>query len=116
MVTIKNMYPLPRIDDLMDHLVGACMFSKIDLRSSYHHIRVKLENIPIITFKTHYGHYEYSNIVLGVTNASRVFMESMNKIFNSYLDQYVIVFIDYILVYSSSEEERAEHLRILLQT
>ncbi|GAU16878.1 hypothetical protein TSUD_368270 [Trifolium subterraneum] len=92
--TIKNNYPLPRIDDLMDQLVGACVFSKIDLR---------------------YGHYEYKVMPFGVTNAPGVFMEYMNRIFHSFLDQFVVVFIDDILVYSKSEEEHKEHLRIVLQ-
>ncbi|CAJ2644645.1 unnamed protein product [Trifolium pratense] len=114
-VTIKNKYPLPRIDDLMDQLVGACVFSKIDLRSGYHHIRVKTEDIPKTAFRTRYGHYEYSVMPFGVTNAPGVFMEYMNRIFHSFLDKFVVVFIDDILVYSKSEEEHKEHLRIVLQ-
>jgi hypothetical protein len=115
-VTIKNRYPLPRIDDLMDQLVGACVFSKIDLRSGYHQIRVKAEDIPKTAFRTRYGHYEYSVMPFGVTNAPGVFMEYMNRIFHSYLDKFVVVFIDDILVYSKTEEEHAEHLRIVLKT
>ncbi|CAJ2642459.1 unnamed protein product [Trifolium pratense] len=114
-VTIKNKYPLPRIDDLMDQLVGACVFSKIDLRSGYHQIRVKTEDIPKTVFRTRYGHYEYSVMPFGVTNAPGVFMEYMNRIFHSFLDKFVVVFIDDILVYSKSEEEHKEHLRIVLQ-
>jgi len=114
-VTIKNRYPLPRIDDLMDQLVGAEVFSKIDLRSGYHHIKVKAEDISKIAFRTRYGHYEYSFMPFGVTNAPGVFMDIMNRIFHPYLDQFVVVFIDDILVYSKSEEEHAEHLRIVLQ-
>ncbi|CAJ2636548.1 unnamed protein product [Trifolium pratense] len=114
-VTIKNKYPLPRIDDLMDQLVGACVFSKIDLRSGYHRIRVKTEDIPKTAFRTRYGHYEYSVMPFGVTNARGVFMEYMNRIFHSFLDKFVVVFIDDILVYSKSEEEHKEHLRIVLQ-
>lgn len=109
------MCSLTRIDDLMDHLVGACVFSKIDLRSSYHQIRVKFEDILKIVFMTHYGHYEYSIMYFGVTNVLGVFMEYMNGIFNPYLDQFVVVFIYYILVYSKSNEEHVEHLRIVLQ-
>jgi hypothetical protein len=114
-VTIKNKYLLPRIDDLMDQLVGACVFSKIDLRSGYHQIRVKPEDIPKTAFRTRYGHYEYAVMPFGVSNAPGVFMEYMNRIFHSYLDQFVVVFIDDILVYSKSEAEHAEHLKIVLQ-
>jgi len=114
-VTIKNRYPLPRIDDLMDQLVGAEVFSKIDLRSGYHQIRVKAEDISKTAFRMRYGHYEYSVMPFGVTNALGVFMEYMKKIFHPYLDQFVVVFIYDILVYSKSEEEHAEHLSIVLQ-
>ncbi|GAU51584.1 hypothetical protein TSUD_414280 [Trifolium subterraneum] len=113
--TIKNKYPLPRIDDLMDQLVGACVFSKIDLRSGYHQIRVKTEDVPKTAFRTRYGHYEYTVIPFGVTNAPGVFMEYMNRIFHSFLDKFVVVFIDDILIHSKSEEEHKEHLRIALQ-
>ncbi|XP_050916491.1 uncharacterized protein LOC127131619 [Lathyrus oleraceus] len=113
-VTIKNKYPLPRIDDLMDQLVGACVFSKIDLRSGYHQIKVKDEDIQKTAFRTRYGHYEYSVMPFGVTNAPGVFMEYMNRIFHTYLDHFVVVFIDDILIYSKSEEEHKEHLRLVL--
>ncbi|MCH82353.1 retrotransposon protein, partial [Trifolium medium] len=105
-VTIKNKYPLPRIDDLMDQLMGACVFSKIDLRSGYHQIRVKAEDVPKTAFEMRYGRYEYSVMPFGVTNAPDVFMEYMNRIFHSYLDQFVVVFIDDILIYSKSEEKK----------
>ncbi|GAU49377.1 hypothetical protein TSUD_177260 [Trifolium subterraneum] len=114
-VTIKNKYPLPSIDDLMDQLVGAHLFSKIDLRSGYHQIRVKIEDIPKTAFRTRYDHYEYTVMPFGVTNALGVFMEYMNKIFHSLLDKFVIVFIDDILIYSKSEEEHKGHLGIVLQ-
>jgi len=114
-VTIKNKYPLPRIDDMMDQLTGACVFSKIDLRSGYHQIQVKTEDVPKTAFRTRYGHYEYSVMPFGVSNAPGVFIEYMNRIFQPYLDHFVVVFIDDILVYSKSEEEHAEHLRVILQ-
>jgi len=85
-VTIKNRYPLPRIDDLMDQLVGAKVFSKIDLRSGYHQIKVKDEDMQKTAFRTRYGHYEYKVMPFGVTNAPGVFMEYMNRIFHEYLD------------------------------
>lgn len=86
-VTIKNKHPLPRINDLIDQLVGVCMFNKINLRSGYHQIHVKLDDVLNTAFKTRYGHYEYTLILFGVSNALGVFMEYMNIIFNSYLDQ-----------------------------
>lgn len=115
-VTIKNKYPLSRIDDLMDQLVGACVFSKIDLQSGYHQIRVKSDDIPKIAFRTRFGHYEYLVMSFGVSNVSGVFMECMNKIFLPYLDQFVVVFIKDILVYTKSDEEHVEHLRAVFQT
>ncbi|GAU45204.1 hypothetical protein TSUD_139090 [Trifolium subterraneum] len=104
-----------RIDDLMDQLVGACVFSKIDLRSGYHQIRVKMEDVPKTAFRTRYGHHEYTVMPFGVMNAPGVFMEYMNRIFHSFLGKFVVVFIDDILVYSKSEEEHKENLRIVLQ-
>lgn len=89
-MTIKNKYPLPRIDDLMDQLVRDRVFSKIDLSSGYHHFRVKDDDIPKTDFRTRYGHYEYSVMPFGVSNAPGVFMEYMNCIFHAYLDQFVI--------------------------
>nr|KYP51271.1 Retrovirus-related Pol polyprotein from transposon 17.6 [Cajanus cajan] len=115
-VTIKNKYPLPGIDDLMDQLVGACVFSKIDLRSGYHQIRVKGEDVPKKTFRTRYGHYEYLVMPFGVKNAPAIFMDYMNRIFHPYLDKFVVVFIDDILVYSKTKEEHEEHLKVVLQT
>lgn len=105
-VTIKNKYPLPRIDNRMDQLVGVCVFSKIDLRSGYHQSRVKLGDFPKTTFRTRYGHYEYIVMLFGVSNVPGVFMEYMNQTFHPYLDEFVVVFIDDILIYSKSDEEK----------
>jgi len=113
-LTIKNKYPLPRIDHLLDQLRGAAVFSKIDLRSRYHQILVRPEDVQKTAFRSRYGHYEYVVMPFGVTNAPTIFMDYMNRIFRPYLDQFVVVFIDDILIYSESREEHAEHLRLVL--
>jgi len=115
-VTIKNKYPLPRIDDLFDQFCGVKVFSKLDLRSRYHQLKVKKEDIPKMTFRTRYGHYEFLVMPFGVANAPAIFMDLMNRVFSSFLDKFVVIFIDNILIYSKDEEEHAEHLRIVLQT
>ncbi|KAL4026661.1 hypothetical protein IC575_015098 [Cucumis melo] len=115
-VTVKNRYPLPRIDDLFDQLQGATVFSKIDLRSGYHQLRIKDEDIPKTAFRSRYGHYEFIVMSFGLTNAPAVFMDLMNRVFREFLDTFVIVFIDDILIYSKTEAEHEEHLRMVLQT
>src|SRR5881394_3393689 len=114
-VTVKNKYPLPNIDILFDQLAGAKVFSKIDLRSGYHQIRVREEDIPKITFSTRYGLYEYLVMSFGLTNAPAFFMYLMNLVFMTKLDVCVVVFIDDILVYSKNEEDHAKHLQLILE-
>ncbi|KAA3488076.1 reverse transcriptase [Gossypium australe] len=114
-VTVKNKYLLPRIDDLFDQLKRALVFSKIDLRSGYYQLRVRESNIPKTVFRTRYDHYEFLVMPFGLTNAPAVFMDLMNRVFRPYLDWFVVVFIDDILIYSRDETEHAEHLRLVLQ-
>jgi hypothetical protein len=114
-VTIKNKYPLPRIDILFDQLAGAKVFSKIDLHSGYHQIKIHPEDIPKTALPTRYGLYEYLVMSFGLTNAPAHFMYLMNSVFMSELDNFVVVFIDDILVYFKNEEEHEQHLRIILQ-
>jgi hypothetical protein len=114
-VTIKNKYRLPIIEDLFDQLRGANMFSKIDLRSGYHQLRIQPSDIPKTIFITKYGLYEYTVMSFGLTNVPAFFMYLMNNVFMDYLDKFVVVFIDDILIYSQSEEEHVDYLRMVLQ-
>jgi hypothetical protein len=114
-VTIKNKYPLLRINILFDQLAGAQVFSKIDLHSVYHQIKIRAEDVPKTTFTTRYGLFEYLVMSFGLTNTPAHFMYLMNFVFMSELDKFVVVFIDDILIYSRSMEEHEEHLRIVLQ-
>jgi hypothetical protein len=113
-LTIKNKYPLPRIDLLFDQLVGAKIFSKIDLRSGYHQIRVRPKDIPKMAFTTRYGLYEYLVMSFELVNARVHFTYLMNSMFMPELDKFVVVFINDLLIYSKSKEEHATHLRVVL--
>ncbi|KAA0032554.1 DNA/RNA polymerases superfamily protein [Cucumis melo var. makuwa] len=115
-VTIRNKYPLPRVDDLFDQLRGAALFSKIDLKSGYHQLKVRESDIAKTAFRTRYEHYEFRLMSFDLTNVPAVFMDLMNRIFHQYLDQFMIMFIDDILVYSIDRGAHEEHLRIVLQT
>nr|GEX30474.1 putative reverse transcriptase domain-containing protein [Tanacetum cinerariifolium] len=114
-LTVKNCYPLPRIDDLFDQLQGSSVYSKIDLRSGYHQLRVQEEDIPKIAFRTRYGYYKFKVMPFGLTNAPAVFIDLMNRVCKPYLDKFVIVFIDDILIYSKDEKEHEEHLKAILE-
>jgi len=104
-VTIKNRYPLPRIDDLFDQLKGAKVFSKNDLRLGYYQMQIKGQDVPKTAFRTRYGHFEFLVLPFGLTNAPALFMDLMNRVFQPYFDKFVVIFIDDILVYSKSYEE-----------
>nr|GFC41488.1 putative reverse transcriptase domain-containing protein [Tanacetum cinerariifolium] len=114
-LTIKNRYPLPRIDDLFDQLQGSQYFSKIDLLFGYHQLRVCEEDIPKTAFRTRYGHFEFTVMPFSLTNAPTVFMDLINRVCRPYLDKFVIVFIDDILIYSNSKEEHEVHLKLILE-
>ncbi|GJZ43170.1 putative reverse transcriptase domain-containing protein [Tanacetum coccineum] len=115
MLILKNRYPLPRIDDLFDQLLGSRVYSKIDLRSGYHQLRVREEDIPKTAFRTRYGHYEFQVMSFGLTNAPAVFMDLMNQVCKPYLDRFVIVFVDDILIYSKRRKENEGHLKLILR-
>ena len=114
-VTIKNKYPLPRIDDLFDQLKGAKYFSKIDLRSGYFQLKIKESDIPKTAIVTRYGQFEFTVMSFGLTNAPAYFMNLMNKVFMDELDKFVVVFINDILIYSKSVQEHEQHLRVVLE-
>ncbi|GJX62675.1 putative reverse transcriptase domain-containing protein [Tanacetum coccineum] len=114
-LTVKNRYPLPRINNLFDQLQGSIVYSKIDFRSGYHQLRVSEEDIPKTAFKTRYGHYEFQVMPFGLMNAPTVFMDLMNRVCKPYLDKFVIIFIDDILIYSRNKKEYEEHLKAILE-
>nr|GEY60894.1 retrotransposon protein, putative, Ty3-gypsy subclass [Tanacetum cinerariifolium] len=114
-LTVKNRYPLPRIDDLFDLLQGSYFFSKIDLRSGYHQLRVQEDDIPKTAFRTRYGHFEFTVMLFGLTNAPTIFIDLMNRVCRPYLDKFLIVFIEDILIYFKTQREHVEHLRLVLE-
>jgi hypothetical protein len=114
-VTMKNKYLLPRIEDLFDQMRGARVFSKIDLRSGYHRMKIRPYDIPKMAFSTQYGLYEFTVMSFGLTNEPAYFMNLMNKVFMEYLDRFVVVFLDDILIYSKSDSDHEEHLRLVLK-
>ncbi|GJV12211.1 putative reverse transcriptase domain-containing protein, partial [Tanacetum coccineum] len=114
-LTVKNRYPLPRIDDLFDQLQGSSIYLKIDLRSGYQQLRVREQDFPKTAFRTRYGHYEFQVMPFRLTNAHVVFMDLMNRLCKPYLDKFVIVFIDDLLIYSNDEKENEEHLKAILE-
>ena len=113
---IKNKYPLPHIDELFNQLQGTMVFSKLDLWQGYYQLRILEADVPNTAFNSRYEYFEFAIIAFGLTNAPSVFIDLMHRIFKSYLDQFVVVFIDDILVYSKSQEDHERHLRIVLQT
>ncbi|GKF12838.1 putative reverse transcriptase domain-containing protein, partial [Tanacetum coccineum] len=114
-LTVKNHYPLPRINDLLNRLQGSSVYSKIDLRLGYHQLRVRKEDIQNTTFRTRYGHYEFQVMPFGLTNALAVFMDLMNRVCKPYLDKFVIVFNDDMLIYSKNKKEHEEHLKAIME-
>src|SRR4051812_12535186 len=114
LATINNKYPLPRINDLYDQLAGSSVFSKMDLRLGYHQTKIRNEDIAKTAFTTSYGLYEYTGMSFGLINAPATFSRLMNSIFKEYLDKFVLMYLDDILIYSKNEEEHAKHLRLVL--
>ena len=114
-LTVKNCYPLPRIDDILNQLNAARVFTKIDLRSGYHQIRLSEESIPLTAFNTRYGHYDFLVLPFGLTNAPASFMDLMSCVFNPYLDKLVIIYLDDILIYSENEQDHIIHVRKTLE-
>ena len=115
-MTVKNKYSLPRIDDLFDQLKSASIFSKIDLRSGYHQLRIKDVDVHKTMFRTRYEQYEFLVMPFGLTNTPTAFMDLMNRVFRPYVDQFFVVFIDDILVYSKNRKSHDTHLRVVLET
>ena len=115
-MTVKNKYPLPKVDDLFDQLKGASIFSNIDLRSGYHQLRIKDVDVHKTTFRTRYGHYEFLVMSFGLTNAPAAFIDLMNHVFQPYVNQFVVLFLDDILVYSKDREDHDTHIRVVLET
>ena len=113
-VTIKNRYPLHRIDDIFDQLRGVRVYSKVDLHTGYHQLRVREADIPKIAFRMRYGHFEFTMMPFGLMNSPVALMDLMLRVFQPYLDQFVVVFIDDILIYSKFKEEHEGYLRIML--
>ncbi|GKB09268.1 putative reverse transcriptase domain-containing protein [Tanacetum coccineum] len=114
-LTVNNRYPLPKIDDLFDQLQGARYLSKIDLRLGYHQLKVHEDDIPKTAFRTRYGHFEFTVMPFGLTNVPAVFIDLMNRVCKPYLDKFVIVFIDDILIYSKTKEDHEVHLKLVLE-
>ena len=110
-ITIKNKYLLPWVDELFDQLHGASYFMKIDLRSGYHQVRIRIADIPKTTFRTRFGHFEFLVMPFGLTNALAMFMMLMDSVLRPYLSKFVIVFLDNILIYNASKEDHFKHLR-----